>query len=102
MSDTLEVKSNIPADGEYVVVNAYEDMVKTAVHDLMAKTDMCRCEKCFLDVCALVYNKRYSHFVTTRKGALLANISEIGHAGRAELMVTVMEAINLVKDSPQH
>lgn len=91
--------------GKYQLINAYESIVKTNVQELMKDEDMCKCEKCFLDVCALVLNSKhasYSRFVTTKKGALLAQIPEMGYVNKTEMTVIILDAIRQVKESPQH
>lgn len=102
MDNTAKVENTATKEPEYILVNAYDDMVRTNVRQLMEKTDMCRCEKCFLDICALVFNKEYTHFVTTKKGALLAKVPEMSHGKGVEMTVVILEAIRMVKDSPQH
>lgn len=87
---------------KYVLVNAYDEMVRTNVKNLMSKTNMCQCEKCFLDVCAMVFNRQYTRFVTTQKGALFAKVPEMAHSNQVEMTVVILEAINLVKNSPKH
>ncbi len=61
-------------DGDYLLINAYEPVVLETVYDLMQKQEMCRCEKCFKDVCAIVFNKGFVHFVTTQEGRLMAKL----------------------------
>lgn len=87
---------------KYTLVNANEELVRTNVRNLMNKTDMCRCEKCFLDVCAIVFNKGFAHFATTKEGELMAKIPDMNHANHAGLIVAITAAIELVKKSPQH
>ncbi len=89
-------------DGKYVLVNSTEELVRRHVSEVMAKTDMCRCEKCFLDVCALVYNKGFAHFTTTRKGGLLAKVPDMNRTNHVELMVAVADAVEKVKAHPMH
>lgn len=87
---------------DYILINAYEELVKTNVRDMMAKTDMCQCEKCFLDVCALVMNNRFAKYVTTRKGAVLAKIPDMNIGDHTKLVVTITIAMELVRQQPQH
>jgi hypothetical protein len=54
---------------------------------MMANTEMCKCEKCFLDVCALVFNSRYSRFVTPNR-ATAAKVPEMSLANRVEMTVS--------------
>lgn len=86
----------------YVLVNAYDDLVRTNVRHLMQKMDMCQCEKCFLDTCAMVFNRQYTHFVTTRKGELLAKVPEMSHSNHVEMTVVILDALRLVKSFPKH
>ena len=88
----------------YNLVNAYEYTVMNTVRKLIEQDpDMCRCEKCFLDVCALIFNNGYSRFVTTERGALLATLNEAFDTGRdVELLVEAMNAIKMVKSRPNH
>jgi competence protein ComFB len=86
----------------YQLVNAYDELVQTAVREVMDKTDMCKCEKCFLDICAIVFNQGYTHFVNTREGQLLKKIPSMNLGNQVEMMVQVMHAIKLVKNFPHH
>ena len=86
----------------YQLVNAYDEIVKNAVRDVMAKTNMCQCERCFLDICAIVFNKGYTYYVNTREGQLLKKIPDMNLGNQVELMVQVMHAMKLVRDFPHH
>ena len=105
MSNTAKDKEAAPVKKpkqSYVLVNAYEDLVKTNVRSMMEQTDMCQCEKCFLDACAIVFNRKYTHFVTTREGMLLTKVPEMNHGNHVEMMVTIMDALHIVKNFPKH
>lgn len=89
-------------DEKYTLINAYDDLVRTNVRGLMKKMDMCQCEKCFLDACALVFNRQYTHFVTTRAGALLTKVPEMNHSNQVEMTVVILDALRMVKSFPKH
>jgi len=86
----------------YQLINSYDDIVKLTVRELMNSTDMCRCERCFLDICAIVFNQGYTHFVNTREGELLKKIPDMNLGNRVEMQVQVMHALKLVKNFPHH
>jgi len=92
----------MPNETEYKLVNAYDEQVRLCVWQTMHQMDMCTCEKCFLDACAMVYNKGYTKFTTTREGELLSQASRMNHGSHADLLVAVAAALNLVKQSPKH
>jgi competence protein ComFB len=87
---------------EYVLVNAYDDLVRTNVKNLMKEMDMCQCEKCYLDACALVFNRQYTRFVTTKQGALFAKVPEMGTSNQVDMTVTIMDALQMVQAMPNH
>ncbi|MCL2121936.1 MAG: late competence development ComFB family protein [Clostridiales bacterium] len=86
----------------FQLVNAYDEIVRMAVREVMGKTDMCKCERCFLDMCAIVFNGGYAHFVNTREGELLKKIPDMNLGNHVEMMVQVMHAARLVKTFPHH
>jgi len=86
----------------FQLINAYDDIVRMAVKEVMDNTDMCRCERCFLDACAIVFNRGYTHFVNTKEGELLKKIPDMNLGNRVEMMVHVMQALKMVKNFPHH
>ena len=86
----------------YQLINSYDDIVKLTVRELMNSADMCKCERCFLDICAIVFNRGYTHFVNTREGELLKKIPDMNLGNRVEMQVQVMHALKLVKSFPHH
>lgn len=89
-------------NSEYVVINAYEELVKENVSMMIQYMDMCNCEKCVSDTCALVLNQLQPHYVTTRRGELLTQVSHSVRDKHVDLTVKVVQALQLVKESPRH
>lgn len=89
-------------NSEYVVINAYEELVKDNVLMMIKYMDMCSCEKCVSDVCALVLNQMQPHYVTTRRGELLTQVTQSVRDKYIDLTVKVVHALQLVKESPRH
>lgn len=87
---------------EYVLVNVAEQLVRQKVREMMADFDMCRCEKCFLDVCAIVLNKTHAYYCTTEKGKLLSLLDATDYQFKTDLVVSVLQAMKFVKDNPRH
>ena len=87
---------------QFRLVNAYDEIVRTSVREVMNNTDMCRCERCYLDACAIIFNSGYVRFVNTREGELLSKIPDMNTGNRVEMMVQVMHALKLVRDFPHH
>ncbi|MDR2933603.1 MAG: late competence development ComFB family protein [Oscillospiraceae bacterium] len=86
----------------FILINANEEMVKGDVRKMMEFIDMCKCEKCFKDVCAIVLNKLPARYVTTRKGTLLSQIPQMSRENHAEMTILIAQALKMVSESPQH
>ena len=86
----------------YVVVNAYEELVKQSVLMMIDYMDMCACEKCVSDACALVLNQLPPLYVTTRKGELITQVNQTMRDQHIDLTVKVVHALQMVNESPRH
>lgn len=89
-------------NGSYGLVNITEELVKDKVRELMLSQDMCRCEKCFYDACAIALNTLKPRYVTTEKGSLLSMLSAQHTETQTDLTVCVLQALMKVKESPRH
>ncbi len=87
---------------EYMLVNITEQLVQKKVRELMPQLEMCQCEKCCLDACALILNQIPSHYVTTRKGELLTKLDACGYQASVDLTVCVLQALKKVRATPHH
>lgn len=87
---------------QYVLVNVAEELVRKKVKEMMPTFDMCQCEKCYLDVCALVLNQTHSRYYTTEKGKLLNLLDATNYQFKTDLVVAVLNAMKFVKDHPRH
>ena len=102
MADLETQKAKRKRPEQFHLVNAYEEVVRSAVKEMMDKTEMCRCERCFLDACAIVFNKGYTYYVNTKEGELLKKIPDMNLGNHVEMSVQVMHALRLVKSFPHH
>lgn len=87
---------------EYILVNVAEELVKKKVSEMMPGFDMCQCDKCFLDVCALVLNDTKAQYITTEKGKLLKLLEDTDYQFTTDLVVLVLKAFKAVKKCPRH
>jgi competence protein ComFB len=87
---------------EYLLVNITEELVRRKVKSLMAAADMCCCDKCYYDVCALILNNMPPQYVTTEKGKLLSLLNTTGSQFQTNLVVHATQAIEKVRQSPMH
>ncbi len=90
------------SDKDYVLVNIVEAVVREKTRELIKTMDMCCCEVCYLNACAIALNSLKQLYVTTYKGALLSKISTIGVGYQAVLICEIIKALMIVKASPRH
>jgi competence protein ComFB len=83
--------------------NFMEDMVKNVLDELLeGKEDICKCEKCRLDIMAIALNNIKPKYVVTVKGRVYAKLSELEVQFRADVIRELAKAFNMVKGKPQH
>lgn len=87
---------------EYVLINIAEELVRNKVKELMPGYDMCQCEKCYLDVCALVLNQTEGRYYTTEKGKILQLLEATDYQFKTDLVVMILQAMKFVKENPKH
>lgn len=90
------------AEQKYVLINVTEELVKQRVSEIMPTFDICQCEKCFLDVCAIILSNLKCRYVTTLKGTLLTQLSDMQIQYQTDLQVNILNALKTVKESPRH
>ncbi len=99
MEDIKDSKAN---GSELHFTNVLEEVVKDRIDRLIEGIDMCRCDRCRYDACAIALNSLAPKYVTTNKGALLTQVGYINLDHRTEIDVQVLKALKLVREKPRH
>ncbi|MDL2273800.1 late competence development ComFB family protein [Oscillospiraceae bacterium OttesenSCG-928-G22] len=82
--------------------NIKEEVVEKALADVLQNYDCCKCEKCRLDMMAIVLNHLRPHYIVTRKGEAMTINKYLTSDSQAEIIAEVVLAIERVKTNPQH
>ena len=84
--------------------NYTETIVRDVVEELMETTtlDICRCERCRLDVAAKALNDLPAHYVVTHKGEVFTKLSFSYNEMRVKVLAVVMNAMLQVAQKPSH
>ena len=90
------------SEDKLILVNIVEELVRAKVSSTIQFIDMCRCEKCQLNACAIALNELPPKYVTTTKGALFAQLGVSGFEDQTAIEVEVMKALKIVKECPMH
>ena len=87
---------------KFILRNYWEDKVVERTREIVSKMDVCQCEKCFLDICALVLNKLPPQYVTTERGNLMRKVPAASSKMETELTVLISQSIKMVNEKPMH
>jgi len=83
--------------------NYMEDVVKGQLDRVLSKRqDVCKCNKCRLDIIALTLNRFISKYVVTQKGIAYSRLIELEAQLKADVVKEMTKAIAIVKTNPQH
>lgn len=69
---------------------------------LRAFPDICKCEKCLLDIKAIALNNLEPQYVVTDRGGLYAQVKEMSLQYEANIMKAVLDGISTVSENPMH
>lgn len=85
------------------VYNYMEDVVKDLLDTLLAdKENICKCEKCRLDMSARALNRLPPKYVVSDKGRIFTKLQEVEIQFRADVIRELTKAISHVTKNPQH
>ena len=87
---------------ELILVNILEELVKGTIDSIMPTMNMCNCEICRLNACAIALNVLTPHYVTTTKGGLIAKVITEERANQIQVLVETTKALMIVKEHPLH
>lgn len=84
----------------YELKNYMEIIVEPVVAELILENNVCECKRCKLDILALSLNQLAPKYVVTRSGELMTEIDATQVQSRADVLSSVLRAINIVKRNP--
>ena len=90
------------SDEKLFLVNIVEEYVRAKVREAMHQTEICQCETCQLNICAIVLNSFPPKYETTTKGTLLAQIGLLTPDFQMQTIIQVYKAVKIVKECPMH
>ena len=85
-----------------ILSNLTEELVKETISSIIPTMNMCTCEICRLNACAIALNALPPHYVTTTKCELIAKISTEMRAYQIQVLVETTKALMIVKEHPLH
>lgn len=85
------------------MINKMEVMVEQAVSESLSRQkEVCGCERCKSDMIALALNTLPSRYVVTLLGEAVTNVDLESSQWKADIMMAVYRAIEIVRGRPRH
>lgn len=82
--------------------NLMEEAVTEALDTAWADEDMCRCERCRLDILAKALNNLPPRYVVTERGKVFTRADFLELQKSIDVLTALGNAIRLVKENPRH
>ena len=86
----------------YRLKNYMEDVVAHMTDTILNKMNICKCEKCRLDIMAIALNNIPSKYVVTDKGELFSKVRELEQQFEIDVETQIIKAAIFVSRSPKH
>ncbi len=83
--------------------NVVEALVWSKMEEILShQPNMCKCEKCRLDIVTYALNRLDPIYVSSHKGELYARAQYLDRDFNTALIVILTEAIAIVSENPKH
>ena len=98
----MEPITAVETKGKMILFNSMEEIILEKTKEITSKMDICHCEKCYYDVCALVLNQTPPKYVTSVKGKLMAKLPSLSNKKELELTILITKIAKMVAEKPMH
>ncbi|NYE57050.1 late competence development ComFB family protein [Carboxydothermus ferrireducens] len=85
-----------------VLRNYTEEVVEEILQEILPTQDVCKCERCLLDIKAIALNQLPPKYVVTERGEVITRLNFTKIADRTEVLTAILRAIDKVKKNPSH
>ena len=84
------------------IKNYMEDCVRDAIPQIIRSMDICKCERCKMDILAHALNHLPPKYVVTRKGGIYAKLGSMYTQFQSDVAVAVTNAATIIGKDPRH
>jgi len=82
--------------------NYMEEAVKDTLDSVLKDLDVCKCEKCKLDIMALTLNNLPPKYYDTERGELYTKINELKRQLEVDIISKITQAAYFVNEHKHH
>lgn len=82
--------------------NTMEDVVNKKIDTVLNVMNICRCEKCRMDIMAITLNELPAKYVVTETGELYTKVRELEQQFEVDVETAIVKAGIFVSKNPKH
>jgi len=82
--------------------NYMEEIVLSAMDDILRDINVCTCERCRYDIAAKALNDLPPQYIVTKKGEIYSKINNLKAQFEVDVISAITKAAILVKRNPKH
>ncbi len=82
--------------------NYMEEVVINLMDEVLKGIDVCKCDKCVLDIAAIALNDLPPKYTVTEKGELYSKVNALRNQFEVDIISAITKAAVLVKRNPRH
>ncbi|HYE12102.1 MAG TPA: late competence development ComFB family protein [Patescibacteria group bacterium] len=86
----------------YKLKNFMEEVVNKKIDSLLNIMNICRCEKCRMDIMAIALNDIPAKYVVTETGELYSKVRELEQQFEVDVETAIVKAALFVSKNPKH
>lgn len=86
----------------YKLRNFMEDAVTYKTNDILKTMNICKCEKCKLDIIAIALNELPPKYVVSQIGELFTKVNELTQQFEVDIESAIVKAAVQVAKNPKH
>jgi len=80
-----------------------EEATDSTIEEILARRDdVCKCDRCKMDIKALALNHLPPKYVVTDMGYVYTKVNELENQFKADITVAVTNALKIIRDNPRH
>ena len=86
----------------HVLKNYMEEIVLSALDDILKDINMCHCDRCKMDIAAKALNDLPAQYIVTPKGEIYSKINNLKAQFEVDVISAITKAAIIVKRNPSH
>lgn len=89
-------------NNNFYLKNQMEDVVFLIMDEVLKDKNICKCNRCRMDIAAIALSHLPPKYVVTHEGEVYAKTDLLSGQFRTDVIIELLKAIEIVSKSPHH